>query len=186
MKLKRAPQNLHHAGGQRPFRQVAWLARAVACVFAVAACAPVPSGPPTPAQKQAFGDQARSVLQTMRACDQAAGRAGVGDGRVNYEAALSAQAECARTANTLENFRFDVGQQFQQPLDSAMSACWAAYDAKARRLARLAMTINGVAKADPTQANGDADSTNGGATACKADLTRIAHRLGFAIEGAAT
>ncbi len=179
MKLKRAPQNLRHAGRQSPFRQAARLTRAVACVFAVAACAPVPSGPPTSAQKEAFGDQARGVLQTMRACDQAAGRAGVGEGQVNYEAALSAQAECARTANTLQNFRFDVGQQFQQPLDGAMSACWAAYDAKARRLARLAMTINGVAKADPSQANDDADSADDAAKACKADLMRKAHGLGF-------
>jgi len=177
MKPKRVPDP------SRPFRRIWGLVQALAWLSAAAACAPVPSGPPTALQKDAFVDQAQGLMRTMRGCDEAARRASVGQDRINYEVALSAQAECARTANTLENFRFDVGRQFQQVLDDAMAACWRAYSDKARRLARQAMVINGAAQADQT--SGDDHGADGDTRACKTDLMSKAKRLGFDTAGLA-
>lgn len=112
-------------------------------------CSRPASGPPTPAEDSAYTNQARAAFVIMGECDASAQQAsdvlGRNDADMRYGAVISAELDCRKTANTLENLRFDkkVGQQFQEPLNKSVETCWSAYDAKARRLAKVADTITG-------------------------------------------
>lgn len=156
------------------------LALAASVIGAVAGCSPPPSGPPTANQTAAFASQADDALKAMKACDLAAQHAIAASGTTNYDAALSAESECEKTANTLVNFRFDarIGQQFEQPLDDAVAACWSAYDAKARGIAKLAIPANPMASVDTGPAP-DFRQIDSKAQACIASLDQKARALGF-------
>ncbi|QUD90098.1 hypothetical protein [Phenylobacterium montanum] len=149
-------------------------------LLALADCAPPPSGPPTPAQTQAFVSQADTAIRAMQACDKAADRALAASGAISYDGSLNAESECYKTANTLVNFRFgqEVGQQFQKPLDAAVADCWSAYDAKTHGLEKLAMTANATTAPNAGPAP-DFGAINGKARACLAGLQQRANSLGF-------
>ena len=146
----------------------------------LAACSPPPSGPPTSAQIQAFASQSDQLMRTMRNCDQAAQHAVDSSGAANYDGSVNAEGECEKTANTLVNYRFggDIGQQFQDPLNGAVASCWAAYDAKARGLAKLAQSANAETAGDvgPLPDFGQID---GKVKACVAGLDKTARDQGF-------
>jgi hypothetical protein len=115
----------------------------------------------------------------MRVCDRAADHV-ISYGGASYEAALNAEGECEKTANTLVNFRFgnDVGLQFQDPLNNAVATCWAAYDAKTRGLAALALagTPQTTPDAGPQTDFGQIEAK---VKACVAGLQQKAQGLGF-------